>query len=895
MVTVKDAKNNVITYGYDVLGRRTSITDARNNTFTTTYDANGNVLKTVDAKGNTISETTYNNLNLPLTVTDATGKTTTYTYNALGKVATATDSMNNRQEFTYNSRGLNTSVKDALNNNSTAVYDVLGNITRLAGPLNGGTDYTYDDMGRLTSESTASGGTVTYGYNALNIKNQVKNARNQTRTYNYDALGRVTGYTSPEGPVSYTYDANGNVLTITDSNGTITREYDALNRVTSYTDTYGKTIGYEYDSVGNLTKITYPDNTTVTYAYDANKNLTRVTDWANRVTTYTYDVNNRVIGVTKPDGSTTTTAYDNKQRVVSSVERKADNTVISGFSYIYDTLGRISEETHLDKNEKLCYTYDVLNRVTARTVKNATTDEVISTESFTYDAAGNITGGSANTTFVYDTNNRLVTYNGSAVSYDLDGNMLSNGSLSCTYDSANRLISAGGNTYTYNAEDVRIKNVHYGVEEQYTYHTNCKLSKMLMRTVGTTVTKYVYGLGLISEETNNTVKVYHFDYRGSTVAVTDSTGTIMDTFEYDTYGKIIGRTGTSDIIFCYNGRLGVVTDNNNLIYMRARYYSSEMRRFVNADILHGKISDSTSLNRYAYVNGNPVSNVDPFGLSAERGTGSYSDFGSCSLDVYDRFNDLMEIFGWGVDIYDFFKYGFRLVRKGNNIIVKGARTAAAVRRGIAGTKYSLSNAGKYWDILGGVNVSASLKNEFLLLKPSGKGFGKLNGNAVLNYAGILLIACVGVVENIEAGTRTQKIVSDAIVDIAVETGISAASTAAGAFVFSFIPVPILGTVFGAGVGYCVGEVADWLINKDFEILGDKSIVDWAKDGAAAAADWIVEDLPDIAADAWEATTDFVEDAWDATIDFIEDTGEAVEGFFEYAGNAIGGFFSELFA
>lgn len=76
-------------------------------------------------------------------------------------------------------------------------------------------------------------------------------------------MGRITGYTSPEGAVSYTYDANGNVLTVTDSHGTITRTYDALNRVLSYTDTYGKVIRYEYDAVGNLSKIIYPDNTAV--------------------------------------------------------------------------------------------------------------------------------------------------------------------------------------------------------------------------------------------------------------------------------------------------------------------------------------------------------------------------------------------------------------------------------------------------------------------------------------------------------------------------------------------------------------------------------------------------------------------------------------------------------
>ena len=91
----------------------------------------------------------------------------------------------------------------------------------------------------------------------------------------------------------------------------------------------------------------------------------------------------------------------------------------------------------------MCYTYDSLNRVTARTIKNLTDDTVISTETFTYDAAGNITDDSADTTFVYDTNNRLTSYNGNTVSYDLDGNMLSNGTLNCTYDSANRLITAG--------------------------------------------------------------------------------------------------------------------------------------------------------------------------------------------------------------------------------------------------------------------------------------------------------------------------------------------------------------------------------------------------------------------------------------------------------------------
>ena len=48
------------------------------------------------------------------------------------------------------------------------------------------------------------------------------------------------------------------------------------------------------------------------------------------------------------------------------------------------------EEKVLAKNEKMCYTYDELNRVTKRTVKNLD-NVVLSEEIFTHDAAGNVT------------------------------------------------------------------------------------------------------------------------------------------------------------------------------------------------------------------------------------------------------------------------------------------------------------------------------------------------------------------------------------------------------------------------------------------------------------------------------------------------------------------------
>jgi len=61
--------------------------------------------------------------------------------------------------------------------------------------------------------------------------------------------------------------------------------------------------------------------------------------------------------------------------------------------------------------------------------------------------------------------------------------------------------------------------------------------------------------------------------------------------------------------------MGVISDDNSLYYMRARYYNPQIKRFINQDILTGNIGNNKSLNRYSYVEGNPVSYTDPFGLS----------------------------------------------------------------------------------------------------------------------------------------------------------------------------------------------------------------------------------------------------------------------------------------
>ncbi len=114
-----------------------------------------------------------------------------------------------------------------------------------------------------------------------------------------------------------------------------------------------------------------------------------------------------------------------------------------------------------------------------------------------------------------------------------------------TYDSANRLITADTRYYAYDVEGTRIKTQKGEDTTKFTYNVNARLSQLLVKTENNTVTKYVYGLGLIGEEVSGNFKVYHFDYRGSTVAITNANGTVTDTFTYDTYGKLTERTGTT--------------------------------------------------------------------------------------------------------------------------------------------------------------------------------------------------------------------------------------------------------------------------------------------------------------------------------------------------------------
>ena len=300
------------------------------------------------------------------------------------------------------------------------------------------------------------------------------------------------------------------------------------------------------------------------------------------------------------------------------------------------------------------YSYDKADRLSAQTDKNAD-GSLLHSYTYTYDGAGNIIkiGGTADTAaghavMTYDKDNRLATYNGEKVTYDERGNMLHgplNGEMGdYTYDCRNRLIetkAADGTVtaYTYDAENTRLTEETENTRHTFVTDKETTYSQLLTETISekhlltykeTATITYTYGNGLISDSrkeakgSDTEKRYYHYNHIGSTTAITDADGDLLYRIAYGTYGELTGiydadgeqAEDTAAVIqaenlrFLYNGRYGVETGANGLYYMRARYYNPQIKRFINRDIIDGSITDSQSLNKYSYVQGNPVNLID---------------------------------------------------------------------------------------------------------------------------------------------------------------------------------------------------------------------------------------------------------------------------------------------
>lgn len=594
----------------------TKQTDGAGSTVSYSYDAIGRLTAIYDAEGRRIFSVLYDASGRPKSTTNALNKTVKSRYKANGQLDMITDALGNQTQYTFDGLNQLTQVKDSKDGISAQTFDEANQLTSLKDPAGNETKWTYDQAGRILSETNSTGGKQLYEYNSCGQLSSEHNARGQTTKYQYDGAGHLISFTDEAGNVTYTYDASGNITSVTDEKGnTLKRTYDALNRVETYTDQDGNQIGYEYDQAGNLKALIYPDKKKVQYTYDANHRLKEVTDPAGRKTTYTYDKYGNLEQTIRPDGSKETRTYDAAGQLLTLSDRAADGSSISEYTFTYDANGNVSTED---------------NKVPDITVQGPEQKGAGLSPS-------TLLAGKAE--MAYGKDNRLDTYNGMKVEYDADGNQIT-GPLgesreSFKYDARNRLIQAGQTAYAYNSENNRISVTKGNSVTKYVVNPHAMLSQILMETDGNGKGQawYVYGLGLIGrEDSEGTYQTYHYDRRGSTVALTALSGEVTDRYVYGPYGELLRKTGDTKQPFLYNGRDGVVTDDNGLYCMRARYYNPDIKRFINRDVLTGSISVGQSLNRYAYVNGNPVSYVDPFGLSRDSDTSPYAHAANFVLD-----------------------------------------------------------------------------------------------------------------------------------------------------------------------------------------------------------------------------------------------------------------------
>jgi RHS repeat-associated protein len=298
--------------------------------------------------------------------------------------------------------------------------------------------------------------------------------------------------------------------------------------------------------------------------------------------------------------------------------------------YNYDAFDRLS--THLEQIPAApgtvpieAYSYDLMGNIT---VKNADSYkyqnaghpfQVTSTPgaAYGYDNAGNqttrngtsIPGGSQ--TLEYNEFNmpwRITTGSGSAnqveFEYDAFGSRVIKRKLSGGSPSQITLDIAE----LYEQDDQYAAGVSDPVQRTHKYriYANRQVAQVTRIQVGSTI------------DTSQDTTVYlHDDIIGSASVITDSGGNLVEQRKYSSFGDDGG-----DVNYAATGVLRGFTGADEdadlgLVNMRGRLYDPKLGRFITPDPFVTRPYNAQGLNRYAYVENNPLKFVDPTGFDGE--------------------------------------------------------------------------------------------------------------------------------------------------------------------------------------------------------------------------------------------------------------------------------------
>ena len=731
LVGVTDAANNITTLTYDSLGQKTSMVDPDMGNWSYSYDAIGRIIEQTDAKGQKIKsfyvdsqqaqeplgrllrKEIYDNsqaLVETVTIEYDTSDDPAYTVYP-GQVYRITDGQGSSKN-SYDARSRTVKSTQHLNINNTdytvqLTYDDADRPSQLIYPNSVATlAYTYDTGGHLSRiESTDGTGTnevfyVPGVFNELGQLTGVNFGNGLTTTLDYYTNSKRMKSLRTSAPgtgfhqdLAYTYDKTNNVKSITDAtytsgtaSSTITNiQYDDLHRVTSLDATAQGVKTYSYDKLGNVVtnteagsgnyqySVTQPHAVAsangTSYAYDANGNMTTRGTQA-----LTYDPRNRLTQVV--DGSTTVTYGYNEfdERLWKQVG--SDLTVWVG--------GGIYEE----KNGKvLCHVLADERRIA------------------TFEPYGTIAGLIEQTPVFAGTRDLLMwPLRAGRAGYSLLVATLSLCLVMCLRPLLARPIQQHAHRHdeTLDAEVTWRRRPHFYLRSPWrqfiTGFTACAMLFIALPQEAV-ATAGVPDYGPV-------FYYYHGDHLGSSSILTDREGDLVQHYGYTAFGKERYKNNTQAFSVSNRYTDQIFDEETGLYYYGARYYDPALARFIQPDTIVPAPNDPQSLNRYSYVNNNPLKRTDPTGHSFF--SDLFDDIGAAFQSVIDFVrHDVVEFFKDEI-LQPLIAFTIGFVLSGGNVIVGlAAASATAVLDTGVGRSLIKSTAKEVFDDVFGLKPRAA--------------------------------------------------------------------------------------------------------------------------------------------------------------------------------------------
>jgi RHS repeat-associated protein len=169
-------------------------------------------------------------------------------------------------------------------------------------------------------------------------------------------------------------------------------------------------------------------------------------------------------------------------------------------------------------------------------------------------------------------------------------------------------------SFEYDHQGMRVAATVNGQETRFLLDTTQQRYAQVIEEYlanGSLSRSYSYGRDLLSQDDTSTRSYYQVDGLGSTRQITDASGNVTLSYDYQAFGELLQKVGSGDNRFLFAGEQ--FDESVDLTYLRARYYDMGSGRFTTEDPFEGSGFFPDTLHNFKYANNNPVTNTDPSG------------------------------------------------------------------------------------------------------------------------------------------------------------------------------------------------------------------------------------------------------------------------------------------